>query len=63
MIAAATGLNFILRMGWVGERHISTPWGDPDGLRRANVEECGHGRDPHLLVALIGIQSVRQFMA
>jgi hypothetical protein len=34
---AATGLNFILRMGWVGERHISTPWGDPDGLRRANV--------------------------
>lgn len=46
--------------------HISTPWRDPDGLRRANVDniklERGHGRDPSS-VALISIQSVRQFMA
>jgi hypothetical protein len=50
----------------VAERHISTPWRDPDGLRRANVDniklERGHGRDPSS-VALISIQSVRQFMA
>jgi hypothetical protein len=63
---AATALNFILRVGWVAERHISTPWRDPDGLRRANVDniklERGHGRDPSS-VALISIQSVRQFMA
>jgi len=24
--------------GVVAERHISTPWRDPDGLRRANVD-------------------------
>jgi hypothetical protein len=34
----------------VAERHISTPWRDPDGLRRAKVDniklERGHGRDP-----------------
>jgi hypothetical protein len=63
---AATALNFILRVGWWLERHISTPWRDPDGLRRANVDniklERGHGRDPSS-VALISIQSVRQFMA
>src|ERR1700693_5212983 len=46
------------RVGWWLERHISTPWRDPDGLRRANVDniklERGHGRDPSS-VALISI--------
>jgi TraY domain len=59
--SAATGLNFILRVGWVAGRHISTP----RCVRRANVDsiklERGHGRDPSS-VALISIQSVRQFM-
>jgi hypothetical protein len=57
-------IEFHSSSGVVAERHISTPWRDPDGLRRANVEiklERGHGRDPSS-VALIGIQSVRQFM-
>jgi hypothetical protein len=59
-------LEFHSSSGVVAERHISTPWRDPDGLRRANVDniklERGHGRDPSS-VALISIQSVRQFMA
>ena len=59
-------IEFHSSSGVVAERHISTPWRDPDGLRRANVDniklERGHGRDPSS-VALISIQSVRQFMA
>jgi hypothetical protein len=58
-------IEFHSSSGVVAERHISTPR-DPDGLRRANVDNIklvrGHGRDPSS-VALISIQSVRQFMA
>src|ERR1700730_19291953 len=64
--AACDRIEFHSSSGVVAERHISTPWRDPDGLRRANVDniklERGPGRDPSS-VALIGIQSVRQFMA
>ena len=66
MVASEAGCNGIEfhTNGVMAERHFSTPWRDPDGLRRANVDniklERGHGRDPS---ALISIQSVRQFMA
>jgi hypothetical protein len=64
--AGCDRIEFHSSSGVVAERHISTPWRDPDGLRRANVDniklERGHGRDPSS-VALISIQSVRQFMA
>jgi hypothetical protein len=64
--AGCDRIEFHPSSGVVAERHISTPWRDPDGLRRANVDniklERGHGRDPSS-VALISIQSVRQFMA
>ena len=43
-------IEFHSSSGVVAERHISTPWRDPDGLRRAKVDniklERGHGRDP-----------------
>ncbi len=38
-------IEFHSSSGVVAERHISTPWRDPDRLRRANVEiklERGH---------------------
>ena len=63
---AATALNFILRVGWWLKDIFPLRGAIPDGLRRANVDniklERGHGRDPSS-VALISIQSVRQFMA
>jgi hypothetical protein len=33
----------------VAERHISTPWAILMVCAEANVEECGHGGDHHLL--------------
>ena len=54
---ATTGLNFILRKGW-WLKDISTPWGDPDGLRRATLDNIKWSAGMASWT-LISIQSVR----